>query len=65
MSEEVEQKPLVIDEITLMCKCGRNRVIYPDTPIVGADKFHEWMSTNVTRCSCDAPTCDVKARLKT
>jgi hypothetical protein len=59
------EKPMEIDQITLICNgCRSERVFYPDVPIVGAEQLIQWIKTKPTPCSCGARTCDAKCRLK-
>ena len=55
---------IVIDAIVIVCKgCGRTADYRPDAPLVGAAQLKEWLDSNLVRCVCDAPKCDVHCHL--
>jgi hypothetical protein len=56
--------PIQIDHVIVVCGgCRKERKLYPDKSIVGADALMEWANANVTRCRCGAPTYNLKAHI--
>jgi hypothetical protein len=64
VSTQDDNKPFIVDEITLICKgCQGERVFPLAERIRSAKALITWMKTKATACPCGAATCDVKARL--
>jgi hypothetical protein len=58
---------LIIDHIIIVCKgCHRERTVYPDRTLIGAEAFIQWTKIDLGnhRCPCGATHCDIKAHLK-
>lgn len=64
VSDNLKDKPFIVDEITLVCNgCRDERVFSLKERIRSAEELITWMKTKATACPCGAATCDVKARL--
>ena len=62
MSTKDDNKPFIVDEITLICNGCRGERVFPLAErIRSAEALITW--TKATACPCGAATCDVKARL--
>lgn len=56
--------PLVVDHVIVVCKsCPRERTIWPDAPLVGAQKVHEFIQRGIAPCGCGGTLCDLKLHI--
>jgi len=56
---------VAIDHVIVVCTgCRRERTVYFDKPLNGAQELVVWMKTKLTPCGCGATTCDVKAHIQ-
>lgn len=60
-----EPQPLIVDHVIIICKgCSRERTVWPDAPLVGAQQVRQFVDAGIPPCGCGARYCDLKLHVK-
>lgn len=60
-----EPQPLIVDHVIIICKgCKRERIVWPDAPLVGAAQIKQFTDAGIAPCGCGAMKLHIKEEAK-